>query len=1859
MSIFTSTIDYLLHQRDPVEHKFARSLARLKASSNLDHLSVLDGDSGSVSKYVHMESESALQMTSRNTYQKAMTYMQFQEEGIKYANILYSEMAKLALQATDPDISDSQRSILANQFEELKEIALDLNHSTFSDNYLFDERATTTDFSEQANWDLYWKRHQAYKPDGIIDIANSSFGGQYVEDGDVAEEIQESIYNSALTGASATGDINNEGRMITRDVIYNEGEIQILYNPGNRGEVFEIIQGDPNGAHRLLFSSGDVKTKGEAYNFDFSGLTIEYGPDKPTKVTLKDDGSESYWYYPGGAIPYWMEKPGEMEGFTDLSDQFGNSLWSEENLNHEKTNDWDTDDLLWQNGKYDWVRGNPNLINALYNKNGEQFAEEWDASMEYAQGDKVKVTNDGSVRFYEAKEKVTGGAGPSADPANWEEDLVSPALFVSRDLYKHIGLLADDKNDNESFNLDDRSAVYRLGGLEFTSKNPYIVNDRASAGDGGADDFTDAAADFTHESANKYSFEIQTADLQDKQTGTIAYGYFDVADPAEKSGFNFTPEVLFKLNPDFIDEANSGDFSGFDGNQALISFNAPSDDNDSFKTVSERNNDESWLQNLGYAANVNVGEAVEGGATLKAHVGMTLGSNKMKANFLDPATNAILGENGNGIKVIVEEESGVADRVEQSGGDTVRIILEKVLKYGASDDATINDSSLNIVDEKRPEERARIYGLVDDNENYASVILDPLSTPGTMKVTSKLQASQGNGHQIIISEEDEHANFIKASVEVGGATITSTEQGTLGNGKKITITENNFAQINDPRLKATSRQNGEDGNGDTINISVKSPLDGIHEVTKTGDQLNILLGLSISQLSDNATLRNELQSFVNGHADNDLFTVTFDDNLGAGDFTASGGGNLEDNTDPDHLVIKTGGTTIEDRDFIETTLAANGYDLSAGDITASTFTLAGGSDVFASGGESDDTSMTVTVRTGQIDAEKSTIRSLINDSDLFDAEAGTIEAGTYTLDGGEGMVVESKLRGDDGDGSQVIVNTIAGSSEVNIVEDTLNLTLTINRGEFASDDDVADKINTSSLFEVISVGKTDDDTYTAAGGEHTHTVYNYTTDDIATLLNGFHTANRNDALLRDATGSADAFFDATLLEDDEITPKEYITDGGTNEELIKYTEAGPIGTFTLSREIKGSYDDAEEDLKGGYTKQLLVDAWNGSDDNRAKISADITAISKQEGAAGNGGKIFVFEDAGAFSINETGSNLEISLEKKIDDYDENELSSIISEINSNNDLFEITSTQLVVGEYTAEGGGDWNGTGGLISKITDHNGGTDFTKTLDVKTDGGAYTTYSAESADRTHKMENLNSWLGRDREEVTYEEDTENNKVIIKLGKDANGAQITEIDPYKVADAYYAFINNKYLAEDDGHTKVDMSQFMAPVVVDSSGTITTTSKLEQWVLGKNGSTPITSNGEYEFNPATEKIAKSNEITVRVKTGDRTAYEHDKEDSFQLIVNYRPPEEKDDLSVGDGGDFNIPILSLALGLLRDDQKTEFDVGGLHLESESAGEYTLRIETRQDSTSFQESGNELHLSVDSFAEDVAGLVSAINSDKFTASGTGSLEIDQVEWNVGGLKIEGTLPGSSNPGDFDEALEILAHPEWDPEIPWFEGEKVKVTNDTDGSVKYYLAIQDIDDDATSPDLNGAEWVVTDDAPIVTDWSGNLQIYIGDPTTITAEDIIAVKDEFDLANFDITVSGSGSLDLPSEPIKTGWADFFYEEGATAVFTTSGHYGEALNLNDADSAQRAFENISREISELAGQVDKLTQNMSKVSLAEDHVGRQIAIRKDIGPNVTEEVLQEESIRLKELEILRNYHISLLHKVMRVNEDMVRMLVL
>ena len=147
--------------------------------------------------------------------------------------------------------------------------------------------------------------------------------------------------------------------------------------------------------------------------------------------------------------------------------------------------------------------------------------------------------------------------------------------------------------------------------MEFTSKiSLTFVNDRDK--ESSPVDYDDPDADFTYESANKAAFKIENADLKDQQTGTIAYGYFP-QDAPENKGYQFQPELLFKLNRFAPEGFEDLDFSGFDGNQIKeIAFVVPDSDASFFVAKSDRtDNDETWLQDGGYAANVNIGEAVD------------------------------------------------------------------------------------------------------------------------------------------------------------------------------------------------------------------------------------------------------------------------------------------------------------------------------------------------------------------------------------------------------------------------------------------------------------------------------------------------------------------------------------------------------------------------------------------------------------------------------------------------------------------------------------------------------------------------------------------------------------------------------------------------------------------------------------------------------------------------------------------------------------------------------------------------------------------------------------------------------------------------------------------------------------------------------------------------------------------------------------------------------------------------------------------------------------------------------------------------------------------------------------------------
>jgi len=1291
MSMFTSTIDYLLHQRNPVENNFARSLARLKASSNLDHLSVLDGDSGSVSKYVHMEAETGQQMISRNNYQKAITYMQFQEEAIKYANILYSEMASLALRATDPKMSQSEIDVLSAQFAELREIALDLNHATYSDNYLFEERAASTDFYDQASWDLYWKRIDNGLHKDITTPVNS-----WVE----------SIYNSPI------GNIDENtvqelpdgtGWQVTRDVIYNKGKVKILFNPGNRGEILQVIQGNPDGNHRVLFDSGDWKTKGEAYQFDYDAFEFSYAPDEITALTTPTDlentsddneffGSKNHGgnLWDATHIPYWQYHPMPPSEFwnqedSNLDEDSRLKLWrAVPNRTNEQGLAWDDSDTnnLWQNGTYNWVRDE-------------------------------------------------SGYGLSLKDALIQATKINPAVRTPADLYKWIGQNSDfeesDKKSNDRFVLGERTAVYYLGNsLQFIAKHPNISNDDPTA-----------ASKYDFETANNYEVEIlgNQTDLLDAQNAKIQYGH--------GQGAGFASEITFNVAKE----------SGFDGNQAKLNFVV----DDKFVQKSDRKGSEQWLRDAGHAGDIMLGN-------LKVWVAMQKGDDSIRGEYINTTTKSILGNsaanaNNKSIEITsdgVKHYQGATDKIgtlTQASG-TLTIPLKYELNYVTSDQAIINDHS------------TRFAG-----------------TPSMITIL--------NGQFDYVASK---ASLLGIDIEVTGL------DGAAGNSKTISV-------IVDDTL--TSDTTSWDGNTLTVTLS-----------------------------------------------------QTIDDGFGGFNYTVS--------------------------------------DLA----------------------------------------------SLINGNANFSA--------TYT--GSDPL-------------SALPADVITGSGESN----------------------------------------------------QKYRLWNYTRTEIAKAINDYYDSNKDTAYFRDANESGNTRFaglEATIQANE-----------GSDEELIKYEESDWEGTITTSRKFQVTYDADEQDGFEGYKQQTVLDAFNDLGSTALFSNLDAT-------------------DSSAF-------------------------------LNVNGGQREYTSYAV--------------GTSGNAS----------------------------------IHTEDNLNDWMGRDQEDVTYNEVVDydnpaNRKITIKLrGSDA--------DPHEVARAYNAFINQSTLANindtDAARRSTKLSAFMAPVVMDNSAKIT--AQTINWnatdpnnIIGKNGTGAewirTGQEGQIDTNPASENIAMSNNLTLRVLKGERSLGTEsgrpiDNEDSFQLRFHYRPPEKEDLEEVGREDDLNVPIYALGLGLLRDDRKVEFDVGGLHIEAEAAGKYKLYIEedtAQTEDVNFQEWGFNLRIRVKDLNVDVAKIIAEVNanSSRFSASGSGTL---------------GITKGSS------------------------------------------------------------------------------------------------------------------------------------------YEVEGHYGQAVAFSNAEGAQRVFENMTREIYGLAQQVDQLTQNMSKVTMSNDHVGRQIAIRKDIGPKVTEEVMQQETINLKQIEILRDYHMSLLHKVMRVNEDMVRMLVL
>ena len=249
-------IENLVRKIDYSSMKAEHSIKKVGNAGNAVRQSALsDAGAGGVHFAANIENQRRFKKGSVNAFQNAMSMMQAQSEAIRQADKIYNQMRTLAHHAADPLMKDRDRSLLSDQFNDLRERVRELGNSKFNDVYLFDGRASSTKYSIDFSSDL-----NETKPP--------------IDPG--PPKVWES----------------------TRDVIYNSGKITINVNSGTVGDRYMLKQGN-----KILFDTGYWKTEGSAYTTDFDQFIIEWGPDKETTfqfVPTDTNGSGTFnnksWY---------------------------------------------------------------------------------------------------------------------------------------------------------------------------------------------------------------------------------------------------------------------------------------------------------------------------------------------------------------------------------------------------------------------------------------------------------------------------------------------------------------------------------------------------------------------------------------------------------------------------------------------------------------------------------------------------------------------------------------------------------------------------------------------------------------------------------------------------------------------------------------------------------------------------------------------------------------------------------------------------------------------------------------------------------------------------------------------------------------------------------------------------------------------------------------------------------------------------------------------------------------------------------------------------------------------------------------------------------------------------------------------------------------------------------------------------------------------------------------------------------------------------------------------------------------------------------------------------------------------------
>ncbi|MBL62217.1 MAG: hypothetical protein CMI30_02305 [Opitutae bacterium] len=246
------------------EPEFGRSLERLSTGKRVIRSS---DDPGVTAIVMKKHSELTRNHSIRTGIQNAISFAQMQYEGLKQVGEIYHRMGMLAQSSMDilkSDVNDDDNQLITTPTGTSK---ISTNH---------DRELLQKEFDELTER-LIKIRDDKFNGVNLFDPLVSCNGGAPVDFSDGLDEKMTPDYTSGVEVIDPSGTTWPKMWEAAKDVHAYGGKLTLKVNGGVVPERYVVRQGDT-----VIFDTGEWKTAGSAYKFDFDQFVIDFGVDKPT-----------------------------------------------------------------------------------------------------------------------------------------------------------------------------------------------------------------------------------------------------------------------------------------------------------------------------------------------------------------------------------------------------------------------------------------------------------------------------------------------------------------------------------------------------------------------------------------------------------------------------------------------------------------------------------------------------------------------------------------------------------------------------------------------------------------------------------------------------------------------------------------------------------------------------------------------------------------------------------------------------------------------------------------------------------------------------------------------------------------------------------------------------------------------------------------------------------------------------------------------------------------------------------------------------------------------------------------------------------------------------------------------------------------------------------------------------------------------------------------------------------------------------------------------------------------------------------------------------------------------------------------